>query len=74
MNSIKKTARIAGFLYFTYFVTSIIANLFGRFVFVDAPATVNNIMAHESQFRIGFVISLFSVVFFLLRPGLCTCY
>ena len=66
MNTNKKTARIAGFLYFMYFVTSIIANMFGRFVFVDASATVNHIMAHESQFRIGFVISLFSVVFFLL--------
>ena len=66
MNSIKKTARIAGFHYFMYFVTTIIANMFGRFVFVDAPVTVNNIMAHESQFRIGFVLSLFSVVFFLL--------
>jgi hypothetical protein len=66
MNSIKKTARLAGFLYFMYIATSIIANLFGRFVFVDAPVTVNHIMAHESQFRIGFVISLFSVVFFLL--------
>jgi hypothetical protein len=66
MNSIKKTARMAGFLYLMYFVTSIIANLFGNFVFVDAPATLNTIIAHESQFRIGFVISLFSVVFFLL--------
>ncbi len=66
MNSIKKTARMAGFLYFMYIVTSIIANEFGRFVSVDAPATVNHIMAHELQFRIGFVISLFSVVFFLL--------
>ena len=66
MNSINKTARMAGFFYFMYFVTSIIANMFGRFVFVDAPVTVNHIMAHESQFRIGFVISLFSVVFFLL--------
>ena len=66
MNSINKTARIAGFLYFMYFATSIIANMFGRFVFVDAPVTVNHIMAHELQFRIGFVISLFSVVFFLL--------
>ena len=62
----RKTARLAGFLYFMYFVTSIIGNEFGRFVSVDAPATVNNIMAHESLFRIGFVISLFSVVFFLL--------
>ena len=66
MNSINKTARLAGFLYFMYFVTSITANLFGRFVFVDAPATVNHILAHESLFRIGFVISLFSYVFFLL--------
>ena len=64
--TINKTARIAGFLYFVYFVTSVIAEQFGRFVFVDAPATVSNIMAHDSLFRIGFVISLFSVVFFLL--------
>jgi hypothetical protein len=62
----RKTARIAGFLYFMYFVTSIIGNEFGRFVSVDAPATVNNIMAHESLFRTGFVISLFSIVLFLL--------
>jgi len=66
MNTNKKTARIAGFLYFIYILTSIIGNEFGRFVSVDAPATVNNIMAHESLFRIGFVISLFSVVPFLL--------
>jgi hypothetical protein len=66
MNSIKKTARMAGLLYFIYFATSVIANMFGRFVFVDATTTLKNIMAHESQFRIGFVISLFSVVFFLL--------
>ncbi len=66
MNSIKKTARLAGFLYLMYFVTSFIANWFGRFVSVDAPVTVNHIMAHKSLFRIGFVISLFSVVLFLL--------
>ena len=66
MNTNKKTARIAGFLYFMYIATSIIGNEFGRFVSVDAPAMVNNIMAHESLFRIGFVISLFSGVFFLL--------
>jgi len=62
----RKTARIAGFFYFTYFITSLIANFFGNFVFVDAPATLNTIIAHESLFRIGLVISLFSVVFFLL--------
>jgi len=62
----RKTARIAGFLYLMYISTSIIGNEFGRFVSVDAPATVNNIMAHESLFRTGFVISLFSLVLFLL--------
>src|SRR4030065_594831 len=66
MSTVKNIARIAGFLYFMYIVTSIIGNEFGRFVFAHAPATVNNIIAHESLFRIGFVISLFSVVFFLL--------
>lgn len=66
MNTNKRTARIAGFLYLTYIVMSIIADLFGRFVFGEAPATVNNMMFHESQFRIGFVISLFSAVFFLM--------
>jgi len=61
-----KTARIAGFLYLMYILTSIIADLFGQFVFADASATVNNIIAHESLFRIGFVISLFSYVIFLM--------
>jgi hypothetical protein len=65
MNTNKKAARIAGFLYFMYIVTSFIANMFGRFVSVDAPVTINQILTHATQFRIGFVISLFSVVFFL---------
>ena len=46
--------------------SSFVANLFGKFVFVEAPVTVNHIMTHAFQFRIGFVINLFSVVFFLL--------
>jgi hypothetical protein len=66
MTPIKKTARLAGFLYLMYFVTSIIADRFGRLVFVEASVTMNNILIHESQFRVGFVISLFSVVFLLL--------
>jgi hypothetical protein len=66
MNSIKKTARIAGLLYLIFIIASVIADLFGHFVFADAQGTVNNIIAHESLFRIGFVISLFSNVFFLL--------
>ena len=57
MNSINKTARIAGLLYLIFIIASIIADLFGHFVFADASATVKHIMAHESLFRIGFVIS-----------------
>jgi hypothetical protein len=66
MNSINKIARTAGLLYLLYMVTSFIANLFGKFVFVDALVTIDHIMTHATQFRIGFVINLFSVVFFLL--------
>ena len=69
MNSIKKTARMAGFLYLIYIVIHISANVFGRsklIVFGDAAATAKNIMASEGQFRIGFMSDLLSAVFFLL--------
>jgi hypothetical protein len=66
MNSVNKIARTAGLLYLSYMITSFIANLFGKFVFVQAPATINHIMTHAFQFRIGFVINLFSVVLFFL--------
>jgi hypothetical protein len=66
MNSINKTARMAGLFYLIYVLASIIADLFGHFVFTDAPATVNHIMTHPMQFRIGVVISMFAYVLFLL--------
>ena len=66
MNSITKIARTAGLLYLVYVVTSVIANLFGKFVFVEAPVTIDHILTHATQFRIGFVINLFSVVLFLM--------
>jgi hypothetical protein len=66
MNSVSKTARTAGVLYLVYIITSIVANLFGKFVFVEAPVTIDHILTHATQFRIGFVINLFSVVFFLI--------
>jgi hypothetical protein len=66
MNSINKIARTTGLLYLLYMITSFVANLFGNFVFVEAPVTINHIMTHAFQFRIGFVINLFSVVLFLL--------
>src|SRR4030042_3728632 len=66
MNSVNKIARTAGLFYLLYVITSVIHNLFGKFVFVEAPVTVNHIMTHAFQFRIGFVINLFSVVFFVV--------
>jgi hypothetical protein len=61
-----KVARIAGLFYLIYILTSIISDKLGHLGFGDAAEIVNTIMAHETQFRIGFVISLYSVVFFLL--------
>jgi hypothetical protein len=66
MNSTSKIARTAGLLYLFYVITSVVANLFGKFVFVEAPVTIDHILTHATQFRIGFVINLFSVVLFLL--------
>jgi hypothetical protein len=66
MNSINKTARMAGLFYLIYILASIIADLFGNFVFADTSATVNHIMTHPLQFRIGVVISMFAYVLFLL--------
>jgi len=43
MNTIRKTARIAGFLYFMHIAASFISNLFGPLVFVDALAETNSV-------------------------------
>jgi hypothetical protein len=64
-----KTARMAGFLYLMYIVTTIVADVFGRsplIAYGDAAATAQNIMASEWQFRLGITGDLVSAVFFLL--------
>ena len=66
MNTNKKTARIAGFFYLMFIVTSILADLFASIGFGDAAAIVNKIMAQVLLFRTGFVIGLLSALFFLL--------
>lgn len=66
MNSIQKIARTAGLFYLFYVITSFVANLFGKFVFVEAPVTIDHIITHTIQFRIGFVINLFSAALFLM--------
>jgi hypothetical protein len=69
MNSINKTARLAGFLYFIYIVVHVFSDVIGRskiIVFGDAAATARNIVASAWQFRIGFMLDLFAAVLFLL--------
>jgi hypothetical protein len=69
MNTNKKTARMAGFLYLIYMATSIFADVFGRsklIVLGEAATTARNIMASAWQFRIGFVVDLVAGVLFLL--------
>ena len=41
--SVNKIARTAGIFYLLYVLTSVIANLFGKFVFVEAPVTIDHI-------------------------------
>ena len=69
MNSINKTARMAGLLYLLYIITTIVADVFGRsrlIVLGDAAATAANIMAAPTPFRLGLIGDLVSVVLFLL--------
>src|SRR5512144_2262722 len=69
MNSINRTARMAGLLYLIYIVITIIADVVFRsklIVFGDAAATARNLMASGMQFRIGVTSDLVSAVFFLL--------
>ena len=71
MNSAKRTARAAGFLYLIIFCLGIFAELFVRQNLIvpgDAAATVNNIMASESLFRLSLLIDLIRHTFLILLP------
>ncbi|GAJ00548.1 unnamed protein product, partial [marine sediment metagenome] len=67
----RTAAKIAGVVYLICVVTGIFANIFVRgklIVYGDAVTTVNNIMANESLFRIGFVTDLLFLTCWLLLP------
>ena len=69
MNSVNKTARMAGLLYLIYMVLHLLADVIGRsrlIVFGDAATTARNIAASAWQFRAGIVIDLLAAVLFLL--------
>ena len=68
MNSIKKTARMAGFLYLIYMVTHIISDILRDSLIVpgNAATTASNIMAHEGLFTITVVGDLLAATLFFL--------
>ena len=68
MNSINKTARMAGFLYLIYMVTHIMSDVWrDRFIVLgDAAATVSTIMAHEGLFTVTVAGDLLAAALFFL--------
>lgn len=67
--SLKKTARIAGFLYLAYFVAFFCADNGVHYTAVsseDSAAIARNIVTSEWLFRIGFASYLLAAVLFLL--------
>ena len=68
MNTINKTARMAGFLYFIYILTHIISDAWRNSFIVlgDAAGTASKIMAHEKFFTITAVGDLLAAVLFFL--------
>lgn len=69
VNSIQKTARSAGFLYLILAVCGGFAEFFVRQSLIvpgNAVETVNNIMASESLFRLGFVAELVGQTVFIV--------
>lgn len=80
MNSIKKTARVAGILYLVIFLIGPFAFFLGRTSVVvprDPAATVDRLMTSESMFRLGIVaetaivlieIVVSAILYVLLRP------
>jgi hypothetical protein len=71
MNTNKKTARIAGFIYLLVIVFGVFALMVVRPALIvpeDAAATARNIVASEALFRFGVVSELIMYTCFLLLP------
>ena len=71
INSPKKTARVAAFVFLIIFFLGISAELFilpGMIVPGDAAATVRNIAASEALFRLSVVIDLIRLALLMVLP------
>jgi hypothetical protein len=69
MNSVNKTARMAGLLYLIYMVIHVVADVMGRsrlIVWGDAATTARNIAGSAWQFRLGIMCDLLAAALFFL--------
>jgi len=68
MNSIKKTARVAGLLYLLMAISGFFSIMYIPSAFIvrgDATATANKIIASEWLFRLGIASELISATIFV---------
>ena len=69
-------ARITGAVYLLFFLTAVLGALVTPGISVlggvsgDAAATANNILAHESAYRLGFALTLISTACYVALMGL----
>jgi hypothetical protein len=65
-------ARITGVVYLLYFLTAVLGEFFMRGLVVsgDAAATANNIVAHESLFRLGLATGLIATACYIAVTAL----
>lgn len=71
MTSLSKNARVAGFLYILASGVGVVRLMYipsALFVSGNAAATANNIVGHESLFRLGIVSQLVASVLWLFVP------
>ena len=71
MTSLSKNARVAGLLYILASMVGVVRLLYIPTILIvhgNATATANNIVAHESLFRLGIVSQLLASVLWLFVP------
>src|SRR2546426_1348413 len=71
MTSLSKNARVAGLLYILASVVGVVRLLYIPTILIvhgNATATANNIVAHESLFRLGIVSQLLASALWLFVP------
>lgn len=71
MTSLSKNARVAGLLYLVSSVVGLVRLMYipnALIVHGNATATANNIVAHETLFRLGIVSELLGSVLWLFVP------